>query len=268
MTERLRPEPYVGVSGVVNIEQHGELCDLANEVGLLNDEHFLMLGIQATSKTQLQGMENKRGRDWHPVGDDISWAAGNEDSGLTKPFIHCFFEGTENLAVGLRVVKRRTIHYAQGIQINMVPWMDENCWEDLADAREVFQNGGIVLEANRNVLENHKPAAVAKRLGGLPIDYVLFDGSHGFGAPLDHTELRPFVDAVYQTNSKLGVGVAGGLGPRTVDDLLGPLMSEYPDLSCDAEGKLRSGPDGKTVLDMTKVAQYLHEWNQLRLTVA
>ena len=91
----------------------------------------------------------------------------------------------------------------------------------------------------------------------MPVDYMLVDPSGGYGREMDVTRVRSYVDEVYQRQIPISVGVSGGLEAQNVEELIGPLMGEYPGLSCDAEGRLRKGPEGLTVLDMEAVEAYI-----------
>jgi len=53
----------------------------------------------------------------------------------------------------------------------------------------------------------------------------------------------------------MGLGVAGGLSPTTLD-LVRPLTNEFPDLSIDAEGRLRTPEDH---LDLAVSSEYLRK---------
>lgn len=51
----------------------------------------------------------------------------------------------------------------------------------------------------------------------------------------------------------MGLGVAGGLSPSTLD-LIGPLISDFPDLSIDAESLLRDKDDR---IDTVQAGDYI-----------
>ena len=91
--------------------------------------------------------------------------------------------------------------------------------------------------------------------------HVLFDMSGGTGKPLDPDESIPVLEALYESFEYLqGIGVAGGLGPGTVHRLK-PLIERFPDLSFDAEGRLRNEDDA---LDLKKTLPFLGEsWQVL-----
>ena len=101
-------EPYIAMSG---IGRYQDRIDTARAVNLRTDKDLpkVIAGIQATTKTQALGIENKHGREWHPVGDSI-WetVSGISTSSLlyetqpdspytnqhtlTEPYIHYSFD--------------------------------------------------------------------------------------------------------------------------------------------------------------------------------
>ena len=85
------------------------------------------------------------------------------------------------------------------------------------------------------------------------INDVLFDPSGGFGKPFDVEHARRFLSAIAEQGWNLGLGVAGGLGPDSLD-LVKPLLTEFPNLSIDAQGRLRNAENN---LDLNAVSTYL-----------
>lgn len=256
-----RPKPYVGVTGVVDRYQQGVIVDLAMAAGLMSSNHFMMLGVNADTKTQLYSQENEFGPSWYPVGGDISPVAANEDSGLTKVYAHCTFE-PEYLHTGLEVVHRRTFHYLKGIQLNSLPWLDLDYDTFFYIFRSYHPNLDIVLQAQGEILDA-PPASTAYRLGGLAVDYVLLDGIQGKAPGGEVAQLRPIIDAIYQAQLPVGVIVATDLSTASLESLFAPLVTEFPDLSCSANPTLGQGPSDKTGLDLEQVHAYIQAWKSI-----
>ena len=257
MTQIKRPQPYIGVSGIAHYEQHGEIKNIAirERPDLLG--YFVMVGVQASGKTQVLDVPNTKGQMWHPVGESIADAAANEDSGLTKPYIHVFFDGKSELEQGVANVMRRTRHYVQGIQFNGLAWLDIDYRPFMHVFNEVYPNQSIILQAGNVTLDNHSASEVADALKTMPVDYLLLDASGGYGKQMDLDRIRSYVDEIYQRQIPVGVTVSGGLEAQNVEQLIGQLMEEYRDLSCDAESRLRKGPKGLSEIDMSAVDEYL-----------
>lgn len=257
MTEMHKPQPYIGISGIAHFEQHQAIVDLTLRERPDLIGYFMMIGVQATGKTQVLDISNKKGQMWHPVGDTIADAAANEDSGLTKPYIHVFFDGESELEIGVAKVMGRTGHYSRGLQFNGLAWVDRDYRSFLHKFIETYPNQSIILQAGSLTLDNHSPVEVADSLESMPVDYMLVDPSGGYGRKMDVVKVRNYIDEIYQRQTPVGIGIAGGLEAQNVEELLGPLMEEYPGLSCDAEGRLRKGPEGSTELDINAVEAYM-----------
>lgn len=88
------------------------------------------------------------------------------------------------------------------------------------------------------------------------IKRVLLDKSMGRGLVMDSECLISFARAIRQRFPELGIAVAGGLGPKTVD-LVKPIIDEFPDLSIDAQGKLRPSESALDPVDWNMAETYL-----------
>ncbi len=73
---------------------------------------------------------------------------------------------------------------------------------------------------------------------GDAVDYILLDMSMGMGKSMESEGLLPMLRTVRDQLPDLGLAVAGGLGPDSVD-LLAPIAAEFPDISIDAQGNLK-----------------------------
>lgn len=84
-------------------------------------------------------------------------------------------------------------------------------------------------------------------------DVVLFDWSAGRGLLFDLAEARAALEEIEARMPGVALAVAGGVGPDTIDRVR-PLLERFPDLSVDAESRLRDAEDR---LDLAKVGEYL-----------
>ena len=104
----------------------------------------------------------------------------------------------------------------------------------------------LILQIGANALAamQDDPTCVAERLAHYDgdVDYVLLDKSMGKGLGMDARALLPFVRRISQTQPHIGIAVAGGLGPNTLN-LVEPIVREFPDISIDAQGRLRPNGD-------------------------
>jgi hypothetical protein len=262
MTER--PKPYVGISGVVNPVQQIELRGFAGD--LQRSGRQLALGVKAVHKTQWLDIENKYGRDWYPVGDEIGVTV-NGDSDDELRVAQIFLDRIDAINRGEKEYERRFVdkllgragHTLNAFQFDLLPW-DSRAYTNLfLHIKQARPDIKILLQAHKQQMAQHGPYELVRRLNwydGL-VDYVLFDASHGTGARLDVEALTPFVETAYRQTS-VGVGVAGGLNATIVEQDLPQLLRSYPTLSFDAEGQLHRNDDsGSNTLNMAATKDYL-----------
>jgi phosphoribosylanthranilate isomerase len=106
----------------------------------------------------------------------------------------------------------------------------------------------VILRIGSDALEavGNDPDATVEQLADYEgaIQRILLDKSMGRGVGMKSDEFRPFIRAIKEAYPMLGIGIAGGLGPETTY-LAEPLMREFPDLSRDAQGRLR--PSGSAL---------------------
>ena len=118
----------------------------------------------------------------------------------------------------------------------------------------------VILQVGKNALAevNDDPQAVVERLKEYDgvIHRVLLDKSMGHGIGMDAQVLLPFARAINKSLPSIGLGAAGGLGPKTVSRIL-PLMEEMPYISFDAQAQLRPSGNALDSIDWDYAEEYL-----------
>lgn len=141
-----------------------------------------------------------------------------------------------------------------GFQINIA-------WPEICLIKEyrraVGDNDRIVLQIGQKAVEmaGGTPQGVVDMLYNYAgvVDDVLFDPSGGLGKPFDTERTRELLSAIAERGWDIGLGVAGGLGPDSLN-LVEPLVAEFPNLSIDAQGRLRNAEND---IDLNLVSTYL-----------
>ncbi len=194
-----------------------------------------MVGVLMSSKT-LAGQQNKwPGR--YPKKETIADIFVDDPWALN--LIHYSTNRPETLFTQLTQITELAGPHLDGFQLN-IAWPPIS---QLEDYREVYLDKFLLLQIGGRAMAQVESMGRFTELVGayLPlIDAILIDSSGGKGEPLDSAKGTEYLRAVrdYPT---LGLGIAGGLGPETLD-LLDPLVEEFPKLSIDAEGRLRTAP--------------------------
>lgn len=124
----------------------------------------------------------------------------------------------------------------------------------------------VILQIGKNALEeaDNDPEVVVQKLEDYEdvIHRVLLDKSMGRGLGMDAHGLIPFARAIRDRFPKLGIVVAGGLGPETIE-LVEPFATAFPDVSIDAHGRLRPSGNALHPIDWNMAETYLIKALQL-----
>lgn len=254
-------KPYIGITGFTARWEVQQVLKYASEILKPdNPERLIMIGVLA-SLTTLRNGKNKWPNRYpemdkiagifvqHPLALNLVHYNTNEPSSLFDQMVEMTEWGSS---------------YMQGFQLN-ISWPDISA---LANYRRIYPEKQIVLQIGLRALEavDNSPKETADRVWeyGKMIDYILLDASGGYGRVLDPEFALDFLEPIWFLGSMdhLGLGVAGGLCPKTLH-LIGPLIKEFSnDLSIDAESGLRtSQPDDQ--LDLNIAKEYL--WRSLAM---
>jgi len=114
--------------------------------------------------------------------------------------------------------------------------------DELKRFKSKYPDIAIILQVGKFGLAevDGDPHSVVERIReyGDSVDYILLDTSMGMGKGMNAEKLLPMLRTIRDQIPEIGLAVAGGLGPNSVD-LLGPIAAEFPDISIDAEGNLK-----------------------------
>lgn len=240
-------KPYVGITGFMS--QNEALGVL--EIVPVNINRLIMVGVLASSKT-LEGVPNK----WpnrYPAADKIADIFPDDPRVLN--LIH--YNTKEPNALGCQLIAATELggKNLHGFQLN-IAWPSPDV---IKAYKKVHPEKQIVLQIGGHAFKiiNHSPENLAAKVAEYEgiIDYALLDPSGGYGKPLDPERIREYLLALQTKNIDIGLGAAGGLSPTTLD-LLKPLAKEFPRLSVDAEGLLRTPEDH---LDINISREYLRK---------
>lgn len=160
---------------------------------------------------------------------------------------------------------RRVAEYGgpnlHAIQLDMT-WPNPR---EVYNFRKYFPGVKIILQIGPQAFEQ-VGNDYAKIVHGLfvyggSLEYVLLDKSAGKGKDLDSGSLLSLISFLSRRND-LGIVVAGGLGPKTLQ-LLGDIPRLFPDVSIDAQGKLRPSGSNLDPIDWKMAGDYLKKALQI-----
>lgn len=247
--------PYIGITDFMTREQTLEMLSYFESLPRQNIPHKLMVGVMM-SYTTLHKMETK-------------WATAFPTNGqISNIFVrhplafntlhYADYRGTDVFNSLGQAIAHGGID-VDALQLDMI-WPKPG---DVANAVHAsIKCMSVILQVGKGALAqaNDDPMEMIERLRdyGDVIDGVLLDKSMGQGLTMDARVLLKFVEAVYTHLPTLRVAVAGGLGPYTTG-AAELLVSYFPDISIDAQGRLRASGSMLDPIDWELAKKYLRE---------
>ena len=248
--------PYVGITDFTNFDQVKMMLEVLQQYRQPESQRVLHVGVMMSFKT-LNGLETKWATAFPPKEGIAGIFSSTEHADGLYYCLHYadydHFTKSEDLARGVEYAGQ----WMNALQLDM-PWPDPIMVEcGVRASRKQFE---VILQIGKNAIEeaDNDPAKVVERLedySGL-IHRVLLDKSMGRGLGMDAVGLIPFASAIRERFPDLGLVVAGGLGPDSLN-LVEPLVKIFPDLSIDAQGKLRPSGNALDPIDWGMAGKYL-----------
>lgn len=246
--------PYIGVTGFTNVAQIRwlvwRLADRhEDQDGTLKPGRKLMVGVLVSDKT-MRGEPNKWPGRFPPVEmiSEIFKAAADSGDAMALRIAH--FNTHDPGMLGAQLIDLYEIADRQmsGIQLN-VYWPERAQLEKYRE--EVPPTHRVILQLGRRAMEGLQVKEITRKVAsyGDLITDVLVDPSGGEGRMSDLQAFFPLMDAIQAAvGDHLGLGYAGGLDKHGAG-LMVQLYQRYPDLSIDAEGRLRDSQDNLNLVD-------------------
>ena len=247
-----RGTPYTGITDFTTIEQVEKMLKVFNAHRPKGSKRLLHIGVMTNRKitcglpTRFDGI--------FPVKEKIASIMSCSDT------YNCLHYADSDHDPDLCRNLCEAIRYGgsmNALQLDL-------CWPepvDIANAIHISraEHIEVILQIGRKAFEEiHDPNELVERLYPYHtfVGRVLLDMSMGEGLGMDAEKLLPFARAITQAYPELKIVFAGGLGPNTMH-LVEPLLKEYPNLSIDAQGKLRPSGSYLDPINWDMAAEYL-----------
>lgn len=257
-----KPGPYTGIAGFASAAEVRAVAADAPTLSAFGTPQYghrkLAIGVLVSDRT-FRGLPPKTFPERYPAIGDVRSII----DAACEPHVHRapWQPETEGEAFDLKRRCLRLIHYhgpseglcarldalcelagpnLDGFQLNIAwPAAEEmRAWiQDHPAMRLVLQISNRMY-ANLAQMPSRLVDAIAKEYLPWCTD-LLFDLSGGDGRRLDLERSEEALAALHAAfGERLGIGLAGGLDRQSVHDL-GPFFDRWPDLSIDAEGRIR-----------------------------
>lgn len=230
---------YVGITGFVNSGEVDEVLRCMPDA----PQRMLMCGVLLANDYLFDGIEITFGR--YPKPRAIQQIF--RDDPRCMNIIHYCPRANRDLADSLERATTYGGDKCDGIQINIRPGMDWPAPDAIMRYRERCSPERVVMQIGNGAMRSagYAPSVIANwcaMYDGVVTD-LLLDTSAGAGVEYDVDLYRVYVSAISDAAPSLGIVVAGGLCASNLDDIVGPILAIRPDVSIDAEGRLRDGND-------------------------
>ncbi len=253
-------DPYIGITDFMNYEQVMDMLKVFRKAQSLGSKRRLHVGVMMSYKT-LHGIPSK----WQDAFPSKEKIASIFFSNETYNCLHYADYTLEDISVSKSLTEAIfccgvSIH---ALQLDMIWPEPSDIFNGVHNSRKQIE---VILQVGKKAFEEigDDPNNLVARLADYQgvIQRVLLDKSMGQGLGMDAVGLIPFVEAIKTHYPKLGIVVAGGLGPETMN-LVEPLVKEFPDISIDAQGRLRPSGSALDPVDWRMAGWYLIEALQL-----
>jgi len=245
------PQPYISITDFSTRTEVMEMMDVFVTSGGLRIKRLLGVGIMISRET-LNGLPS--------IWTDI-WPRPDQNAGifLDHPLafntLHYADDKGIDILDNLCAATRLGGAHMKALQLDMV-WPDPMA---LRDYRSQYPDIKIILQISPRALKQTH-AELLRRLDHYSpiLDYVLLDRSMGRGIGMQPEMLLPMVNLIATARPDLGITVAGGLGPETMD-LAAPIAEKHNQVSWCAQGQMRSSNNALDPVEWDRAAEYLRQ---------
>lgn len=256
----MRPEPYVGISGVMHSHEIRDILSVFETAPLPCPIAFGVL----TSKKTVSGMANRYPKRY-PLVANLADIFSAQDSRALN-IVHYSADDDDGLIANLKAIVELAGPNCDGVQINMG---DKDGAATSPSPYKVakfaaqYPRMRIIVQVNARA-----PSVVVSRRVreyAYSATDVLLDGSYGNGCDFfssaSNTEhVKTLLNVLRSAYPHLGIGIAGGLSDETLPQVE-HLFAGGVDLSTDAEGRLRDDNDhlsiGKAISYAARVGRMI-----------
>lgn len=250
----MKTEPYIGITDFTSFEQVRRMLDVFRKHRHPESRRILHVGVMMSYKT-LNDIESMFSGVF-PHYDTVASILRSTDEDVYN-CLHYADYGSRTRSTDLVRALQYAGPFVDAIQLDMTwpdPEMVRNAiWTSDKDIEVILQVGRSIFDECRG--DPDKIVNRLERYEGV-IHRVLLDKSMGHGLGMNSAELIPFVQAIKARFPAFRLVTAGGLGPNSIN-LVEPLIRVFPDISIDAESKLRPSGSILDPIDWNMASTYL-----------
>ncbi len=258
--------PYIGITDFMSNEQVRLMLEMFRRSRQPNSVRRLHVGVMMSFNT-LYACETKWSMAFptrenvvdifQPVDDTRSDKYRDLIDDIMFTLHYVDYHDRPTLFQDLMLALQYSGPFVDALQLDMT-WPDPAAISNALHASR--KNLEIILQIGTRAfdLADNDPDRVVENLYPYQtfVTHVLLDKSMGKGLGMDAEGLLPFARAIRKEYPNMGIVVAGGLGPNTIC-LAEPFLDEFPDISIDAQGRLRPSGNLMDPIDWEMAGEYL-----------
>lgn len=243
-----RPYPYIGITDFTSHDQVADMLKVFRRYKRPGSRRMLQVGVMMNYYTlnELPSKNTSAFPAKETIGSIFDPSAAADDLYYCLHYVD--HDGRSSICDLVRAVgyARPAVN---AVQLDMT-WPDPAMVSAIVHISKNAMScrSEIILQIGHGAVEeiDHDEREMVRRLKsyGNSVQRVLFDTRVGEGLLLDPGLIFHYAYRVQSECPHVGIGVAGGLGPHTIH-LVAPLLKTFPDLSIDAQSRLR--PSGSTL---------------------
>ncbi|HUQ30258.1 MAG TPA: hypothetical protein VM103_01935 [Candidatus Paceibacterota bacterium] len=249
--------PFIGITDFTESEQ---VTNMWQVLGSAGSKRMLGVGVMMSYET-LHSIPNEWDKVFPPKEDiEKIFFLDAWDDGVYNCLHYADYKAKPDLCGSLQKAIKYGGMGLRALQLDMT-WPAP---EDIANALHISRRHmQVILQVGAKAMEavDNDPKKVVAKLADYEgvIARVLLDKSMGRGLGMDAKALLPYIEAIDDHfGSTLGIVVAGGLGPSTMR-LVEPIVERYPNVSIDAQGRLRPSGNALDPIDWEMAKEYLRQ---------
>lgn len=252
-------DPYIGITDFTKFVQVEAMLEVFKKYLRPGSQRKLHVGVMMSYKT-LNGIPSK----WSGIFPDKNQIREIFSSLETYNCIH--YVDYDGYPEAWKSISQAITHggiHIHAVQLDMV-WPEPG---QIANAIHTSRKRvEVILKLGKYALDDadNDPQQIVKKLEDYEgvIHRVLLEKGMGQSKGMDAAELLLFAKAIREAFPSLGIGVAGGLGPKTLHHVK-PFIEVIPNLSIDAQGQLRPSGSIQEPIDWSMAGSYLQQALQL-----
>lgn len=249
---------YIGVTDVHSVALAIDLCNKVK-----GSDMKMHIGVMTNYSGIVNGFPPDKYKKVWRTKDELAIAFVNHpDAFNVVHYADYKRDGRTNTKV-LQLAYEGGGQYCHALQLDMI-WPDS---EMMSETKKLCPEMKFIMQLGRSAISDMCKQIDTNSLLKLSdrlnkeysdiADYLLIDFSGGEGILIDTEKTLALLDHLHKHCPNFSYVVAGGLHAENLEETIGVILNFFPDISWDAQGKLRPSGDSTEPLDISFAKKYV-----------